>query len=285
MPSAATGRHRPQPERGLERVPGEERRQRGRPHEPAVDGRRAGAPLGDGPDDQALAPGLVPAHEDPVGAGRPVRVGRHRAPWPDLDAELVDRVAALRSRRSPWPAAPARTRARTPSPAPPRRPGARPRSASRPCARASARTAPEPSSTNSVVVTENSRAPPSSCAEEVRRMSGHSGHGLSASRSLGGSAMISSWWTEAAPWRCAVPEAVGPRVAAADDDDPLALGVDGRPVRARPPGPGWTASGTRGPGGRRRAPGPAPAGPGAAWRRRPARPRRMPPAPRRPGAR
>ena len=74
----------------------------------------------------------------------------------------------------------------------------------------SARTAPEPSSTNSVVVTENNRAPPSSCAEEVRRMSGHRGHGLSASRSLGGSAMISSWCTDAAPWRCAVPRQSAP---------------------------------------------------------------------------
>ncbi len=41
-------------------------------------------------------------------------------------------------------------------------------------------------------------------------MSGHSGHGLSASRSLGGSAMISSWCTEAAPWRCAVPRQSAP---------------------------------------------------------------------------
>ncbi len=63
----------------------------------------------------------------------------------------------------------------------------------------SALTAPDPLSTNSVVVTEKRRCPPSSWAEEVRRMSGHSGHGLSASRSLGGSAMISSWCTEAAP--------------------------------------------------------------------------------------
>ena len=41
-------------------------------------------------------------------------------------------------------------------------------------------------------------------------MRGHSGHGLSASRSLGGSAMISSWWTERAPWRCAVPRQSAP---------------------------------------------------------------------------
>ena len=41
-------------------------------------------------------------------------------------------------------------------------------------------------------------------------MSGHRGQGLSASRSLGGSAMISSWWTDAAPWRCAVPRQSAP---------------------------------------------------------------------------
>ena len=53
--------------------------------------------------------------------------------------------------------------------------------ASRPRGPRRARTRPEPLSTNSVVVTEKRRSPPSSWAEEVRRMSGHSGQGLSAS--------------------------------------------------------------------------------------------------------
>ncbi len=141
----------------------------------------------------------------------------------DLDARARPPHCGARCPRSPWRAAPARTRARTRFPAPPRRPGDRPRSRISTSWPRSARTAPEPSSTNSVVVTEKSRSPPSSCAEDVRRISGHSGQGLSASRSLGGSARISSWCTEAAPWRCAVPEAVGSGVAAADDHDPLAL--------------------------------------------------------------
>ena len=41
-------------------------------------------------------------------------------------------------------------------------------------------------------------------------MSGHTGHGLSARRSLGGSGMISNWCTEAAPCRCAVPRQSAP---------------------------------------------------------------------------
>ena len=41
-------------------------------------------------------------------------------------------------------------------------------------------------------------------------MSGHTGQGCSAARSLGGSGMISSWCTEAAPWRWAVPRQSAP---------------------------------------------------------------------------
>jgi hypothetical protein len=60
------------------------------------------------------------------------------------------------------------------------------------------------------VVAEKMRSPPSSRAEEVRRISGQVGQGLSPVRSRGGSGMISSWWTLSAPWRCTVPRQSAP---------------------------------------------------------------------------
>ena len=62
-----------------------------------------------------------------------------------------------------------------------------------------------------VVLTEYSRTPPSSCAEEMRKMLGQSGHGLlSGSRSSGGRGRISNCVTERAPWRWAVPRQSAP---------------------------------------------------------------------------
>ena len=41
-------------------------------------------------------------------------------------------------------------------------------------------------------------------------MSGHSGHGVLGSRRSGGRGRISSWWTDRAPWRWAVPRQSAP---------------------------------------------------------------------------
>ena len=49
------------------------------------------------------------------------------------------------------------------------------------------------------VLTEKTRSPPSSCAEDVRYISGHPGHGVDGARDCGGSGMISSCVTDSAP--------------------------------------------------------------------------------------
>ena len=68
------------------------------------------------------------------------------------------------------------------------------------------------------------RSPPSSWAEEVRRISGQVGHGLSSARWSGGSGhdleLVDAMRTLAVGGA----QAVGPGVAAADDDHVLALG-------------------------------------------------------------
>ena len=160
-------------------------------------------------------------------------------------------------------------------------PAVRRRRPSRPRSPRRARTWPAPSSRNSAVVTEKIRSPPSSSADEVRRMSGQVGHGLSPVRSGGGSGMISSWCTLRARWRWTVPRQSAPVSPPPMMTTCLPSRRDRRRVGQRPPGPGWTASGSPWPGGSRPAPGPAPAGPGAGWPRRPAPRRRT----RRPGSR
>ena len=52
---------------------------------------------------------------------------------------------------------------------------------------------------NAVVATAYTRSPPSSCADDVRKMLGHCGHGLSSARSAGGCGRSSNWRTDAAP--------------------------------------------------------------------------------------
>ena len=47
-------------------------------------------------------------------------------------------------------------------------------------------------------------------SRDVRKISGQVGHGLSAALDTGGAGRISSWWTEAAPWRCTVPRQSAP---------------------------------------------------------------------------
>ena len=54
-------------------------------------------------------------------------------------------------------------------------------------------------------------------------MCGHCGHGLSAARVSGGIGISSSWCTDARALAMRGAEAVGAGVAAADDDDVLAL--------------------------------------------------------------
>ena len=80
------------------------------------------------------------------------------------------------------------------------------------------------------VTTEKPRSQPSSCEEEVRSFIGQCGQVERLVLALGGSARISSWVTEAAPWRFAVPMQSGAGVAAADDDDVLAGREDRRAV-------------------------------------------------------
>ena len=91
-----------------------------------------------------------------------------------------------------------------------------------------ARTAPEPSSTNSVVVTENSRCPPSSWADggaQDQRPQRPRVVGQPVARGLGHDLELVHRGRALAVGRA---EAVRPGVAATDDDDALALGVDGR---------------------------------------------------------
>ena len=59
-------------------------------HQVAVDGGGGRPALGDGPHDQALAPGHVAAHEHVVDVGRPLLVGGHAAPGVELEAEVGD---------------------------------------------------------------------------------------------------------------------------------------------------------------------------------------------------
>ena len=54
-----------------------------------------------------------------------------------------------------------------------------------------ARTRPSSSPRKHSVLTENTRSPPSSWADDVRKMSGHVGHGVLSGRCSGGSA--GSW--------------------------------------------------------------------------------------------
>ena len=56
-----------------------------------------------------------------------------------------------------------------------------------------------------LVSTAQSRSPPSSCEDEVRSFSGQSGQVSALFSCAGGWGMISSWVTEAAPWRLEVP--------------------------------------------------------------------------------
>ena len=63
-----------------------------------------------------------------------------------------------------------------------------------------------------------SRTPPSSCAEETRKTLDHCGQGSSACAMSGGRGTISNWWTLRQPLAMDGAQAVGPGVAAADDD-------------------------------------------------------------------
>ena len=77
----------------------------------------------------------------------------------------------------------------------------------RPC---SAANRPAPSSLKRSVMTEKARSPPSSCADETRKICGHSGQGLPASREAGGRGSSSNWCTDCAPCRSAVPRQSAP---------------------------------------------------------------------------
>ena len=56
-----------------------------------------------------------------------------------------------------------------------------------------------------VELTPKTRSPPSSCAAEIRSISGYVGHGVDGSRVAGGMTWMSSWVTDAAFCRSAVP--------------------------------------------------------------------------------
>ena len=87
-----------------------------------------------------------------------------------------------------------------------------------------------PSPESPVVETAKLRSPPSFSAYDVRSFIGQSGHGVrSSGRSTGGSPSSSICVTDAAPSRCALADAVGAGVAAADHDHVLA----GRGERGR----------------------------------------------------
>ncbi len=106
-------------------------------------------------------------------------------------------------------------------------------------------------------------------------MSGHSGQGVESARWSGGRGMISNWWTEAAPWRWAVPRQSAPVSPPPMMTTRLPAAVIGGWPPGRPAAPGWPGAGTPWPGGCRPARGPGWAGRGPWWRRRPARRRRI----------
>ena len=213
-------------------------------HQEPVDGRGGGTAFGDRPHDQALTRGPcrrrrrrpAPSSSSSRPCGR-CRAGRSRR-----RAARACRCAA--GRRSPSRAAPGRTASSNSVPSTGSNIGRPSRitiSTSRPC---NVRTLPSSSPVNLSVPTEKTRSPPSSCAEEVRKISGHCGHGLE-SRALLGRARHD---LELVHRRGALPvhgaEAVGAGVAAADDDHVLALGGDLRLRGSSPRPPCSTTSGS-----------------------------------------
>ncbi len=97
---------------------------------------------------------------------------------------------------------------------------------------------------------------------------------MSSVRSSGGRGSSSNWCTESAPCRFEVPETVRPRVAAAENDDALAVRPSAGSAPSRRPPPCSAAVGTPSRSECRRARGPESADRAAAWRRRRGRSRR-----------
>ena len=149
------------------------------------------AAFGDGPDDQALAAGHVAGGED---LGNIVRLSCVGLDVPTLSSSTPSCSSmplSSRGRRSPSPAG----RARPDKPA--RSRGSRRIRAGR-CS-SSARPGPSRarrrrpfSPWNRLVMIEYSRSPPSSWADETRKMFDHCGQGLFGARSSGGRGTISN---------------------------------------------------------------------------------------------
>ena len=109
---------------------------------------RARPPLGDGPHDEALAPGHVAAHEHPFAIGLPVRVAGHVAPGVELEAELVHHPAAFGAEEAHGQQHELARQLEFAARRPARTPGGPPSSRTSTRWPARARTAPLPSSTN-----------------------------------------------------------------------------------------------------------------------------------------
>ena len=241
-------------------------------HQVLVDRGGAGAALGDGPHDQALAAAHVAADEHAVDVWSPSLVAGDVAPVVELDAELLEQALALGADEAHGQQHQLARAARSRCP----RPSRTGRRRARPRGPRSARTPPSLVAEEALGVdrVHRARRPPRG-PSDTRNISGQVGHGLTpASRSSGGRGMISNWWIDAAPWRWAVPRQSAPVSPPPMMTTCLPSAVIWPLDQVALLHPVGRAAGTPSPGGCRRARGRGWAGRATGWRRRPARPRR-----------
>ncbi len=251
--------------------------------QPAVDGGGAGATLGDRPHDQRLAATRVARDEDTGDVGRERGIAGDVAPVVERRRRAARPGPTAPARRSPSRAAPGRpaAHARCPRPARSHRPSlaspARTRMACRSLApRPVAEPVPGHRRCRGTAVSTRSRPAhhPPRGQQTYAASAARWARASDSSRVPGGSGMISSWVTEAAPWRWTVPTQSAPVSPPPMIDDVPADGAHQfghrltkrHAVRLRQVAPS--------PGGRRRGRVPGSAGRAMRSRPRPARRRR-----------
>ena len=157
--------------------------------------------VGDRPDHQGLAARRVSSGEDPGHACRTGHVSDH------VTASVSARPSSATRPVRSGPVKPIARSARSHgmSKSVPGTSRLAPPTSSARAAAIFAMRLPEASATKALVMTEKSRAQPSSCEDDVRRTRGHAGHGFSGMRTSGGFGMSSSCETLFACWRLEVP--------------------------------------------------------------------------------